>query len=249
MEKLSICIICKNEEHNIRRCIESALWAGEVVIYDTGSIDQTLDICRTYPVTIYANNSWEGFGLSYRSGVNKAQNNWVFLLDADEEISPGLKLALQEFMTNPIPNTAYRVKRVSYFLDQKINYSGWQRDYTLRLFNRTNGTFNTKQVHQFVEVNCPVHHLPGILLHYTYPTIKTHLTKMLLYSEIGATTAYEKGTTSSVIKALLRGIAKFLKMYLLNLGFLDGSKGLALAITSGFGVYIKYLFIWEKHHQ
>ena len=246
MEGLSICIICKNEGKNIRRCIESAIWADEVLIYDTGSTDNTVEICKEYKITIYENNPWEGSGKSFHNAINKAKNDWVFHLDADEEITKDLKASIQNFMNNPTPDIAFRIKRVSFFMGQKINYSSWQRDHTLRLFNRKNGNFNFKPLHPFVEVNCPIKMLEGILLHYTYPNLRTQISKMLSHSERGADYGYEKKQKSSVSKACIRGIAKFIKMYIINFGFLDGKKGFVLAINASFGVYLKYIYLWEK---
>jgi glycosyltransferase involved in cell wall biosynthesis len=246
MDKISVVIICKDEEQNIRRCLESVKWADEIVIYDTGSEDKTLDICKEYTHSIYIESSWQGFGHAKHSAVNHAKYDWIFSIDADEEVTESLKDRLFQLKDTLNPALAYRIKRSSFYMGKAIKYSGWQRDYTLRLFHRQYGNFNLKKVHESVETRAETQKLHEILNHYTYPKLKTHINKMILYSELGAESLYNKQKKSGIYMACFRGFIKFLKMYVFNLGFLDGKVGFALALNSGFGVYLKYLYLWER---
>ena len=261
MNKISIIIVCKNEAHNIRRCLESVKWADEIVIFDTGSTDETLQICREYGCTIYNADKWEGFGHAKHSAVNYAKNDWVFSIDADEEMS----IELQERMKSwewgvgsgelnsqlPTPNSqlppnGYNIKRVSFYMGKKIRFSGWQSDTPLKFFNKTKGNFNQKIVHESVQIEGKKGKINEVLYHYTYPFIKTHITKMMFYSELGAEQDFQKGKKSDICKAIFSGLYKFIRMYLLKLGFLDGKAGLILAVNSAFGAYLKYIYLWEK---
>ena len=247
MDKLSVVIICKNEEQNIRRCLESVKWADEIVVYDSGSTDKTIEICNEYSCAVFHNKSWEGFGKAKREAVNLAQNDWIFSIDADEEVSEGLKKTIVDIIAHTDSLKAYRIKRDSFYMGKMIKYSGWQRDYTLRLFNRKNGNFNLKIIHESVEVDCKIGRIYEVIYHYTYPFIKTHFTKMISYSELGAISAYQKKKQSSICKAYICGVAKFIKMYIINLGFLDGKVGIVLALNSSIGVYMKYIYLWEQY--
>jgi (heptosyl)LPS beta-1,4-glucosyltransferase len=247
MNKISVVIICKNEENNIRRCLESIKWADEIVIYDTGSTDKTLNICAEYTKTIYTENAWEGFGKAKHDAVGLAKNDWIFSIDADEEVSESLKNKILDMKDSLSKETAYRIKRNSFYMGKMIRFSGWQRDYTLRLFNRQYGNFNLKTVHESVETKANVMNLKEVLYHYTYPCIKTHISKMVYYSELGAGSWEQKGKRACIMKACLSGFFKFIKMYVFRLGFLDGKVGFILAINSGFGVYLKYVYLWEKN--
>jgi len=240
-ENISVVIITKNEAHNIRRCLESVKWADEIVIYDTGSTDETIKICKEYNCSIYHQKAWDGFGQAKHEAVNLAKHNWIFSIDADEEVTEKLKAKI----LSADPSKAFRIKRVSFYMGKIVKYSGWQRDYTLRLFNRKTANFNLKKVHESVVTNGEVGVIDEVLYHYTYPYIKTHITKMISYCEIGANEAFKKDKKYSILRAILSAIGKFIKMYLLNLGFLDGKVGLVLAINSSFGLYLKYIYLWE----
>ena len=246
---ISAVIICKNEENNIARCLESIKWADEIVIVDTGSTDRTLEICSNYGCSIFILDKWEGFGKAKNYAVNKAKYDWIFSIDADEEVSESLKNKILLKINEPEQNKAFKIKRVSYFMGKMIRYSGWQRDYPLRLFNRKNGNFNLKIVHEGVRVDCEIEKIDDILHHHTYPEIKTHISKMIHYTELGAKQDFEKKKKSSITKAVFKGLLRFFKMYIINLGFLDGKAGLVLALNTIFYVYLKNIYIWELNQK
>ncbi len=247
MNKLSTVIICKNEEKNIRQCLESVKWSDEIIIYDSGSTDDTLNICKEYNCIIFINQEWTGFGNAKNDAVSKATNDWIFSIDADEVVTDELKQKLLEILNNKHNHYAFRVKRNSFFMGKMVRYSGWQRDYPLRFFNKNYARFNLKKVHESVETKEKIITINEILLHYTYPDIKTYINKMTHYSQLGSEQAFAKGKKSNILKALFSGIAKFVKMYIINFGFLDGNIGFVLAVNSAYGVYLKYIYLWEKH--
>jgi len=249
MNNLSVLIICKDEENNIRRCLESITFADEIVILDNGSTDKTTDICKEYGCSIFYNEKWEGFGKCKQQVVNLAKNNWVFLIDADEVLSDSLRSEIIKVLSDNCSKNAYRIKRTSFYLGKCIKYSGWQNDYTLRFFNRNFGNFNDRVIHEFVEVNCEIGILHQPLYHYSYPTIKTHFQKMIFYAQTISNEKKQKGKNSSVFKAFLNGFGKFGKMYFLKFGFLDGCIGFVLAINSSIGNFLKYLFLWELNKK
>jgi hypothetical protein len=117
----------------------------------------------------------------------------------------------------------------------------------LRLFNRKFGNFNDRVVHESVSITGEVGRIEDPIFHYTYPTIHSHIEKMDRYTELGLDSLIEKGKSSSIFSAVLRGIVKFIKMYFFQRGFLDGKIGFVLCYNSAFGVYLKYLKIWEKN--
>jgi glycosyltransferase involved in cell wall biosynthesis len=247
MEKLSVIIITKNEENNIERCLQSVSWADEIVVLDSHSTDRTLEICRKYNCRT-VQTEWLGFGQTKQKAVDMASNSWIFSIDADEEAGDGLKKYLQQILTNDAINRfdGYRIKRQSWYLTGWIKYSGWNKDYPLRLFNKQRGVFNSNLVHESVMVKGKVTKIEEILYHYAYPDLQTYLRKMHQYGFLGADQKHAWGKSSSVFRAILHGFTTFVQMYFLKLGFLDGKNGLILAINSAFGVYIKYLVLWEK---
>jgi len=250
MNKLSIVIICKNEQHNIRRCLESIKWADEIVVYDTGSTDGTLDICKEYNTNIYTGLSCEdGFGKAKRDAVNHAKNDWIFVIDADEEISEKLRQRLLLILSSPDSLQAYKIKTNSFFLGKEIKHSGWQKEYHLRFFNRQYGNYNDKKVHESIEVNTPIGRIEEVLYHYTYPSITTQMRKLQLYGQLHAEQCSLSKKKAGICSAFFHALGKFIKMYMFNAGFLDGKVGFILAINSSFGVWLKYILYWEKVTQ
>ena len=243
MKKISAVLITKNEEHNIERCLKSLNFADEIIVYDTGSTDNTITICKSYNCLVFQTNTWEGFGIAKRTAVSFANNDWVFVIDADEEVSKELGDFLVEFKSQKNSLYAYRIKRNSYYLNRMIKFSGWRKDYTLRLFNRQHANFNSKLVHESVVCNTSIGQVKQLLLHYPYPQLQTHIKKITLYADLGAQQAIKQGKKSSVFYAIINGFSKFLKSYLIKGGIFDGKEGLIIAINSGFSNYLKYLYI------
>ncbi|MCK4359884.1 MAG: glycosyltransferase family 2 protein [Candidatus Cloacimonetes bacterium] len=243
--KLSVTVITKNEEKNIKRCLDSVSWADEIVVVDSGSTDKTLEICKKYNCKIIETD-WLGFGKIKKFAVDSASYDWIFSIDADEEVTPELEKEIKRLLSKDNPKNGYKIKRISFYLKKWIRYSGWNRDYPLRLFNRKAGNFNENLVHESVRIRGEIGKIDKILKHYTYPNLTSYILKMEHYANLGAEEAVKKGKKSSVFNAIFHGLAKFLKMYFVDRGFLDGRVGLALSINSAFSVYLKYLKIWER---
>ena len=242
---LSVTIITLNEEKNIERCLKSVLWADEILIVDSGSTDKTLEICKKHNCKIIQ-TEWLGFGPTKKLAVKMAANDWILCIDADEQVTEELKQRIGKILSNP-QAVGYRIKRKSFYLGKMVNHSGWDRDFPLKLFNRQFGNFNDKLVHESVVLSGEVKKIKQPLLHYTYPSITSHIKKMDKYSHLGAESAAQKGKSATILGAIIRGIIKFVKMYFLELGLLDGKIGFVLCYNSAFGTYLKYLKLWEKN--
>lgn len=243
MHKLSVTIITKNEEKNIARCLNSVAWTDEIIVVDTGSTDRTIEICKNYNCQIFKTD-WKGFGPAKKLAVYYATYDWILSIDADEEVTEALKIQIQHILQNPQYN-GYKIKRAAFYLGKLIRHCGWNRDYPLRLFNRNFGNFNENIVHESVKIEGPIGKIEQSFLHDTYPTIQLHIAKMNDYAALGARQLFDKGKSSSIMGSIIRGVFKFLKMYLFQAGFLDGKTGLVLSYNSAFGVYLKYLKLWE----
>ena len=242
---VSATIITLNEEANIERCLNSLQWAAEVVVVDSGSTDRTLEICQVFGARV-VRTPWLGFGRTKQLAVEHASNDWIFSIDADEQVSPELEAQIKKVFSGQPEFNAYHIQRLSHYLGKPIRHCGWDRDRPLRLFRKDTGVFNDKPVHESVEVDCETSLLSGPLLHYPYPSVFSHLEKMNRYTELAADEAVTAGKRATPMGATLRGVVKFFKMFILQSGFLDGRIGWALAKNSAFGVYLKYLKIWQK---
>ncbi len=243
MEKVSVTIITKNEEANIERCLKSLTWADEIVVVDSGSTDRTIEICKRFNCKLIE-TEWKGFGKTKKFAVDIAKYDWIFSIDADEEVTSTLSGKIKSILDSP-KFMAYQIKRNSFYLGEMIRFCGWQNDYPLRLFNRKYGNFNDSTIHEKVTTKVEKAKVHEPLLHYTYPMIKTHFDKINFYTELGANKLKEKEKRYSIISALFFGFNKFMKMYFLKLGILDGRVGFILCLNSAIGVYLKYIKTWK----
>lgn len=244
---LSVVIITKNEEHNIGRCLASLDWADEIVVVDSGSRDRTMDIAREYGARIIE-TPWLGFGKTKQLAVDAVSHDWVLSIDADEEVPKPLVGEIKDILEYPVKQ-GYRIARRSFYLNRPVKFSGWRNDAPLRLFNRKHGRFNGKILHESVELATRPGKVNAHMRHYSYPTLSSHLLKIGSYSRLGAKQLLKKEKKVNPVFACLRGLAKFMNMYLLKLGFLDGKEGLVLAVLSSYGVTLKYLQLWEFNHK
>ena len=240
--RLSVTIITKNEEENIKRCLESVKWVDEIVVVDSGSSDKTVEICKDFGCKVIETD-WKGFGKTKKFAVDSAKNDWIFSVDADEEVTYELKDRIKSILKSP-KYSGYRIKRSSFYLGRNIKQC-WNKDYPLRIFNRKYGNFNKKIAHESVELKGKIGTINERLLHYTYPNISSHIQKMDKYTELGAKQKSKEGKRITISGSIIRGGLKFIKMYFINRGFLDGKEGFILSLNSAFGVYLKYLKLWE----
>lgn len=245
---LSVSVIVKNEEKNLPLMLDSVTWADEIVVLDTGSQDRTIEIAKSYGCKVYE-SEWLGFGKCKQLAVDYCTNQWILSLDADEVVTTELRQRIGEILEQPTKLAGYRIKRKSFYLNKMINHCGWNHDYTLRLFDKTQGGFNDKMVHESVQVPEPIGFIKEPLIHYTYPTTNSHIEKMMLYSTISSQEMFKKGKKGTLSGSFLRAIWKFLDMYFIKLGFLDGKAGFVLCFNSGMGVFWKYAKLWELNNK
>ena len=241
--KLSVVIIAKNEEANVGRCLESVKWADEIILIDSGSVDRTVEIAR-FGADIYS-IPWRGYGLAKQAGVERASGEWIFSIDADEVVPPGLAREIREVCRLDNGADGYYMPRLSNFLGRWIRHSQWYPDYVLRLFSRKKGRFTDSLVHESVEIDGEVSYLKNDLLHYSYPDLKTYFAKTVRYSELGAAEAYRAGRKAGPISMILHSVGAFYRHFIFRAGFLDGWDGFLIALLSANRAYRKYAALYS----
>lgn len=249
--KISSIIIARDEETNIRRCIESLLSVVDdiVVLVDSRTEDATLKIASSYPNVNCEVVEWNGYAKTKIYAVSKTKYDWVLWIDADEELTAELIEELQRFKTVTPQMNAYDVARRAFFLGKWIKHSGWYPSRVTRLFNKKIVSFNEKAVHEHLNVAGEVGHLNHDLNHYTDPSIEHYFAKFNIYTSLAAKELYENGKRAGFNEILLRPVFLFFKMYILRLGFLDGLHGLILAVFSSVYVFTKYTKLWELNRD
>jgi glycosyltransferase involved in cell wall biosynthesis len=238
LTNLSVIIITKNEELNIRACLESVAWANEIIVVDSGSQDDTLAICHEFTSHVYIHN-WPGFGAQKNRALNYASKDWVLSLDADERVTPELHVQLIKAMEEAGEDGFY-LPRLSQFCGRFIRHSGWYPDYVLRLFRRTKGRFSDDMVHERVLLEGDTWRLSSPLLHYSYLNEADVRRKSEQYAEAGAMQMFKNGKAASFADAPVRAGWAFVRTYCLRLGFLDGMAGFNIALMNAKTTYLKY---------
>lgn len=243
---LSVTIITKNEAHHIGRCLESVAWANEIIILDSGSDDNTLEICKHYTANVFSTD-WPGFGIQKQRALDKAREDWVLSIDADEQVSPQLRAEIERVIKDN-QFDAFEIPRLSNYCGKTIKHGGWWPDYVLRLFKREKGQFSLDVVHERVIVNGEIAKLTQPLLHEAFINSAEVLHKINSYSTLGAQKLHAAGKTTSLGAAISKGLWAFIRTYFLKAAFLDGSHGFRLAISSAEVAYYKYIKLIELQH-
>ncbi|MBW1714235.1 MAG: glycosyltransferase family 2 protein [Deltaproteobacteria bacterium] len=246
---ISVCIICFNEEHNIRRCLDSSTWADEIVVVDSVSQDKTVAIAREYTDKVYQ-QAWPGYMEQKNFALSKAHGDWVLSLDADEEVSPELREEILTEIRRHHTNDGYRIPRRSFYQGRWIDHSGFYPDRQLRLFRSECGRWTGGRVHEKVEIKGSVGDLKHDLLHYPYKgTISGQLQTVNSFSSLLAQDMYAKGKQYHLWLLVARPAFKFLEVYVLKLGFLDGLAGFIIAITSAYALFVRYVKLREIENR
>ncbi len=246
--KLSVVIICRDEEENIRDCLESVKWADEIVVVDSGSSDRTLEIAREYTDCIHE-HEWEGYGAQKEYAMRLAGGDWVLNVDADERVSAELASEIRKVLLQETPEpVAYSVPRKTFYLGRWITHGGWYPDRKVRLVRRGRGTWGRTPIHESLTVDGAVAKLKGDLYHFTYRDLSDHLKVIDNFTTVAAQQMAGRRTRGILLRLILHPPWKFVRMYLLKLGFLDGTAGLIVASLGAYYVFLKYAKLWELRH-
>lgn len=231
---VSAVLITKNEAKRIRKTLRSLTWVDEIIIVDSGSTDETLEICKAFNASIYQHD-WLGFGPQKQLALDYATSDWVFSIDADEVVSADLKIAIQEAVKKP-DHDAYKIRRRLIFQNKKIKHAcGEER--ILRLAKRDAAYFDKKLVHEAMHAKSSIGLLDGTLWHDSFANIDAMIDKMNRYTTLAAT----RKKKASLGKAIFRSAWMFCKVYLFKAGFLDGASGFILAYYFAENTYYKYI--------
>jgi len=240
---ISAILITKNEAHNLPRCLGSLQFCSQIVVVDSGSMDDTVAVAQSLGAEVHQTDDWPGFGPQKNRALAHANQPWVLSVDADEWVEPELAASIARHVVSS--QQAAQVLRESSFCGRVMKYSGWGDDWVTRLFPLNQGQFSEDLVHERVEVLVDVGRLHGALGHETYRDLASALNKLNHYSKAWATQSYASGRSSTPGLAVGKAAFSFFKTYVLKQGFRDGAEGLALSCTNAVGTLTKYLYLWE----
>jgi len=246
--KLSCVIITRNAAQHISTALTSVVnICDEIIIVDSGSADNTLDICKKYTDKIFY-NEFKGFGAQKLFAVSKATNDWILSIDADEIISDGLAQELKNIFQNKDANLLNDSNLAGFylpiqliFLGKKLNYGGSFIKKKLRLFNRNRANFNQNKVHESVEFSGKVIQLKNPILHNSYRNVYEYFAKFNDYTEFAATDLKQRYKKANLFDFTLRIPFEFIKRYFFQLGFLDGLEGYIWCLFCAIYPAVKYI--------
>lgn len=244
--RLSAVVITKDEEERVRACLESVAWADEVVVVDAESTDKTAQIAREFTDHVYV-RPWPGFAAQKNFGLEQATGDWTLSVDADEEVSRELREEIEAVLAaSGAACAGYRIPRRNLFWGRWVRYGGLYPDWQLRLFRRGRGRFVARAVHESVEVEGEVGRLRAALVHRSYRDVADFLARADRYSTLAAEEWLGSGRPARLSDLVLRPAGRFLSMYVVHAGFLDGWRGFLLAALYAYYVLIRSAKVWER---
>ena len=246
MPKISVILATFNEEKNIAACLKTVTWADEIIVVDGSSTDKTVAIAKKFTPNVLVRENPLMFHKNKQLAINKAGGDWILYLDADERVSPKLKLEIQKVIQNNDIN-GYWIPRKNIIFGQWIRHTGWYPDYKLRLFKNGKAYLPCKSVHEEPVLNGKAGYLNNNLIHYNYQNIHQFVRKLNnLYTQNDRDVFLSSGKKIYWQDALRFPVSDFLKRYFLEEGYKDGLHGLNLSLFQAFMAFTTFAKIWEK---
>jgi glycosyltransferase involved in cell wall biosynthesis len=244
MGRLSVAVIAWNEEERLRACLESVAWADEIVVVDAESTDKTVSLAREFTDKVWV-RPWPGFAAQKNFALEQTTGDWTLSLDADERVTPELAARIRTITRNDGPADGYLIPRRNMFWGAWVRHGGLYPDYQLRLFRRGAGRFVEDAVHESVRVAGRVEALSEPLLHHSYRNLEDFVRRSNRYSTLAAQDWLRRGRPVTLADLIFRPLGRFLSMYIVRRGFLDGWRGLVLAALYAEYVFLRMAKAWE----
>ena len=241
---VSACIVTRDEADRLPDCLASLDWCDEVIVVDSHSTDATRELAREAGARVIERD-WPGHVAQKEFAVREAAHDWVFCIDADERVSKELAAEIEGHRARGFEGLAgLSAPRLSSYLGAWIRHGTWYPDRKLRLFDRRRGGWGGQDPHDRVRVDGPVAELSAELLHHPYRSFEDHLATIDRYTTITAGELFGEGRRARLLDLVLRPPLRFLDFYLLRRGFLDGWRGLLLAVLAAHYVRLRYWKLW-----
>ncbi len=248
---LSVVMITKNEAGRIARCLDSVSFADEIILLDGASEDDTVEQARRFGARVEVDPVWPGFGRQKNRVLAMATHEWVLSLDADEALTPELKMSIQEVVAGMAPGAGngqsfngFWVNRRSCFAGRPLRFGDWSSDKVLRLIRNGSASFSDVPVHEQLVCEAPTSRLSGLLMHYTLDSMAEARVKAYRYAEAAAPRVASKGK-GGMVSAWLHASWTFVRGVFLRGGLLDGRYGVMLGWANAYGTWLRYRMAGE----
>ncbi|PQJ77698.1 glycosyltransferase family 2 protein [Polaribacter porphyrae] len=242
MTKISSIIPTLNEEIHIEAAIKSVDFADEIIVIDSHSTDKTIELAEKHNVKIIK-RKFDDFSSQKNFAITQAKNPWIYILDADERVTPDVKKEILEAVQNPKEFVGFYVRRSFFFAGKRIKYSGWQRDKVVRLFLKDKCKYQGI-VHETIKTDGELGFFKGKIDHFGYKNYNHFISKIHQYGELKAKELHARGKKVNLFHIIIKPTYRIFSHFILKRGFLDGYTGLILSITQGYAVLTRYIKLW-----
>lgn len=237
---LAAAIITYNEEDNIRECLESVKdFVDEIIVLDSFSEDATETICREYEKVLFFQHDFDGHIQQKNRALEKCKATWILAIDADERVSPELQRSIVEFLQKEPQVNGVKFPRLTYHLKKYIRHGGWYPNARYRLIRKGKARWGGENPHDTLIIEGAGGELTGDLIHLSFKDLSDQVQTINHFSSIVALTRYNQGKKTSLLRILCKPMSKFLEIYLLKRGFLDGIQGFIIAVSSAYSSFLK----------
>jgi glycosyltransferase involved in cell wall biosynthesis len=241
---ISVCMLVKNEADRLVKSLPPLSIFEEVIVYDSGSTDESIEICKKYHAKVIQ-GEWLGFPETRKKLFSQASQAWIFWLDADEAVTPELSKELSTINFESSHCEGFEVNRKVYFENKWINHGEWFPDWNIRIFRSDRWQMVNRDVHEGIIIKGTSKRLNGLLEHHTYRDWNDRNSRMNRYAELWAQMKSQQGVSTFAGEGILRAIWRFFRNYILKLGFLDGILGLKISISIAKEVNLKYKKLYQ----
>ena len=244
---ISAVVLAKNNQKTIEKTLNALVEFDDVVVYDNGSTDDTIEIVKKFSNVNLIEGEFKGFGWTKNQAASFAKNDWILVVDSDEVIDKELLKELKEKILDN--NCVYKLNFKAFYKDIQIKHCGWNNQKIKRLYNKSVTSYNSNDVHEdIITDNLKIEILRGNVEHYSYQAISEFVIKADRYSSLFAQNNVGK-KSSSPAKAFFNGLYSFIKTYFFKQGFRDGYVGLIIAFSHMVTNFYKYIKLYELNNE
>ncbi|ADN09610.1 glycosyltransferase family 2 protein [Sulfurimonas autotrophica] len=247
IQNISAVVLAKNNEATIKNTLEALREFDDVIVYDNGSTDKTMEIAKEFPNVNLIQGEFKGFGWTKNKAASYAKHDWILIVDSDEVVDAQLLETLQTKKLDE--NTVYILNFRAFYKDIEVKHCGWNNQKIKRLYNKKITHYNDNDVHEdIITKGLKTELLVGNMLHYSYQSIEQFVNKANTYSTLFAKNNAGK-KNSSPAKAFFNGAYSFIKTYFFKQGFRDGYVGLVIAYSHMVTNFYKYIKLYELNKE
>jgi glycosyltransferase involved in cell wall biosynthesis len=248
--KISVYIIAFNEVEKIRDCINSVLWADEIIVADSNSTDGTTEIAMELGAKVI-HIPFNGYGDLRNKALSNCKNDWILSLDSDERCTNKVRDEIKKIMIDG-KYDIYKIPRKNFLMGKWINHSGWYPNYRQpQLFKNGKMSYTMDRVHEgyINHSSKEIGYINNFIWQFPFKNTEEIIYKANRYSTLGVEKLEAQGINGSILKAFFHGAWSFIKHYIFKLGFLDGGPGFVIAFSNFEGTFYRYVKLTEAQQK